>query len=173
MPAPDAVPASFRATAAPEGVPVGRGSRPEDGSAAGPAAQPSPVERDAGALPAPDAVPASAGQAFVHATAAAEDVPAGPGVRPEGGSAPQSATAARRAGAEAVVPAAREAAESEAQPAVGAGAANSGVPGPGAAEVVARAVARAMDEDDTQDLPNVAAPRRGAAVTEVPLHLPF
>ncbi|WP_235438637.1 SPFH domain-containing protein [Streptomyces yangpuensis] len=180
VPAPDAAP-----------VPAGQASRPEDGSAA----QSAPVERDAGALPAPDAVPAPAGQAS-HATAAAEDVPAGPGSRPEDGSAPQSATAARRAGAEAVVPAAREAAESEAQPGIGAGGASfgrpgpgaaeveqggaeppydgaggagragSGVPGPGAAEIVARAVARAMDED-------AAAPRRGAAVTEVPLHLPF
>ncbi|MGW1771615.1 SPFH domain-containing protein [Streptomyces sp. NPDC002104] len=61
-----------------------------------------------------------------------------------------------------------------------------GVPGPGIpdgaagtdgtggadiADVVARAVAR-IGEDDTQDLPRVAPPR-GAAVTEVPVHLPF
>ncbi|WP_234331113.1 SPFH domain-containing protein [Streptomyces sp. NRRL F-4474] len=50
---------------------------------------------------------------------------------------------------------------------------NSGVPGPGVAEIVAQAVARAMEEDDTQDLPNVSAPHRGTAVTDVPLHLPF
>ncbi|OLZ58379.1 hypothetical protein AVW11_28325 [Streptomyces amritsarensis] len=30
-----------------------------------------------------------------------------------------------------------------------------------------------MEEDDTQDLPNVSAPHRGTAVTDVPLHLPF
>ncbi|MEC4575971.1 SPFH domain-containing protein [Streptomyces virginiae] len=51
---------------------------------------------------------------------------------------------------------------------------HSGVPGPGVAEIVAQAVARGMeDDDDTQDLPKVAAPHRGTAVTEVPVHLPF
>ncbi|MFC9817703.1 SPFH domain-containing protein [Streptomyces virginiae] len=51
---------------------------------------------------------------------------------------------------------------------------HSGVPGPGVAEIVAQAVARGMEEDDdTQDLPKVAAPHRGTAVTEVPVHLPF
>ncbi|MEV7582981.1 SPFH domain-containing protein [Streptomyces erythrochromogenes] len=50
---------------------------------------------------------------------------------------------------------------------------NSGVPGPGVAEIVAQAVARAMEEDDTQDLPHVSAPHRGTAVTEVPVNLPF
>ncbi|MFJ3861578.1 SPFH domain-containing protein [Streptomyces sp. NPDC090085] len=51
----------------------------------------------------------------------------------------------------------------------------SGVPGPGVAEIVAQAVARGLDEDDTLDLPAVAAgaPHRGGAVTAVPLHLPF
>ncbi|MFD9337703.1 SPFH domain-containing protein [Streptomyces sp. NPDC060028] len=48
-----------------------------------------------------------------------------------------------------------------------------GVPGPGVADIVARAVARVMEEDDdTQDLPAVG-PGRGTAVTEVPVHLPF
>ncbi|WP_406387566.1 SPFH domain-containing protein [Streptomyces sp. NBC_00211] len=46
-----------------------------------------------------------------------------------------------------------------------------GVPGPAVAEIVAQAVARGM-EGDTQDLPRVA-PVRGAAATEVPVHLPF
>ncbi|WP_240803953.1 SPFH domain-containing protein [Streptomyces sp. A0592] len=52
---------------------------------------------------------------------------------------------------------------------------NSGVPGPGpgVAEIVAQAVARAMEDDDTQDLPHVCAPHRGTAVTEVPVSLPF
>ncbi|MFD3830814.1 SPFH domain-containing protein [Streptomyces sp. NPDC058621] len=54
---------------------------------------------------------------------------------------------------------------------------HAGVPGPGVAEIVARAVARGMEreEDDTQDLLLVppTAPIRGTAVTEVPLHLPF
>ncbi|MFI8363996.1 SPFH domain-containing protein [Streptomyces sp. NPDC085612] len=51
----------------------------------------------------------------------------------------------------------------------------SGVPGPGVAEIVAQAVARGLEEDDTLDLPAVAAgaPHRGGAVTAVPLHLPF
>ncbi|MFE1831365.1 SPFH domain-containing protein, partial [Streptomyces yangpuensis] len=184
--------------AAAEDVPGWSASRPEAGSV------PQSATAARGAVPAPDAVPVpagqgagagstavpppAAGQAPLHAAAAAEDVPGWSASRPEAGSVPQSATAARgaRAGsapasAEAVVPAAREAAEAE--PGLGAGgpdpqrdepgAAHSGVPGPGVAEIVARAVARAMDEDDTQDLPHVAAPRRGTAVTEVPLHLPF
>ncbi|WP_405447544.1 SPFH domain-containing protein [Streptomyces erythrochromogenes] len=50
---------------------------------------------------------------------------------------------------------------------------HSGVPGPGVAEIVAQAVARAMEDDDTQDLPHVCAPHRGTAVTEVPVNLPF
>ncbi|WP_420080696.1 SPFH domain-containing protein [Streptomyces sp. JL4002] len=51
----------------------------------------------------------------------------------------------------------------------------SGVPGPGVAGIVAQAVARGLDEDDSLDLPAVAAgaPHRGGAVTAVPLHLPF
>lgn len=58
-------------------------------------------------------------------------------------------------------------------------AAHSGVPGPGVAEIVAQAVARGLekekeDEDDPQDIPvPPAPPLRGAAVTEVPVHLPF
>ncbi|MEU9373149.1 SPFH domain-containing protein [Streptomyces sp. NPDC048255] len=50
----------------------------------------------------------------------------------------------------------------------------SGVPGPGVVEIVAQAVARGLEPDgaDTQDLPRTA-PHRGAAVTEVPVHLPF
>ncbi|MEV0411070.1 SPFH domain-containing protein [Streptomyces sp. NPDC050448] len=56
------------------------------------------------------------------------------------------------------------------------------VPGPAAADIVAQAVARGMacgtekgaerEEGDTQGLSRVA-PVRGAAVTEVPVHLPF
>ncbi|MCX4693171.1 SPFH domain-containing protein [Streptomyces sp. NBC_01408] len=51
---------------------------------------------------------------------------------------------------------------------------SSGVPGPGVVEIVAQAVARGLEADgaDTQDLPRTA-PHRGAAVTEVPVHLPF
>ncbi|MFD8948175.1 SPFH domain-containing protein [Streptomyces xanthophaeus] len=55
---------------------------------------------------------------------------------------------------------------------------HSGIPGPGVAEIVAQAVERGLDparddaQDDTQDLPRVT-PLRGAAVTEVPVHLPF
>ncbi|WP_240805428.1 SPFH domain-containing protein [Streptomyces sp. A1547] len=50
------------------------------------------------------------------------------------------------------------------------------VPGPAVADIVAQAVARGMgaerQESDPQDLPRTA-PARGAAVTEVPVHLPF
>ncbi|MFB0626465.1 SPFH domain-containing protein [Streptomyces sp. AB3(2024)] len=57
-----------------------------------------------------------------------------------------------------------------------------GVPGPGVAEIVARAVARGMDETrgdrgtreegDTLDIP-LLRPPHGTAVTDVPVHLPF
>ncbi|MFE7186944.1 SPFH domain-containing protein, partial [Streptomyces erythrochromogenes] len=54
---------------------------------------------------------------------------------------------------------------------------HSGVPGPGVgpgvAGIVAQAVARAMEDDDTQDLPHLSAHHRGTAVTEVPANLPF
>ncbi|MCX5378204.1 SPFH domain-containing protein [Streptomyces sp. NBC_00091] len=51
----------------------------------------------------------------------------------------------------------------------------SGVPGPGAAEIAARAVARGMhpEDADTRGLPHSGPPARGTAVTEVPVHLPF
>ncbi|MFJ7588001.1 SPFH domain-containing protein [Streptomyces sp. NPDC097617] len=50
---------------------------------------------------------------------------------------------------------------------------HSGVPGPGPVEIVARAVARGLEEaDGTPDLPHVAA-HRGTSVIEVPVHLPF
>ncbi|MGW6782198.1 SPFH domain-containing protein [Streptomyces sp. NPDC054987] len=52
-------------------------------------------------------------------------------------------------------------------------AANSGVPGPGVAEIVAQAVARGMEEAGAPDLAKAAAPHRGTSVTEVPVHLPF
>ncbi|MET9884884.1 SPFH domain-containing protein [Streptomyces sp. NPDC006430] len=53
-----------------------------------------------------------------------------------------------------------------------------GVPGPQVADIVAQAVARGMGngtdgaQDSAQDVPRIA-PARGAAVTEVPVHLPF
>ncbi|MFD5624495.1 SPFH domain-containing protein [Streptomyces yangpuensis] len=199
-PAPQSAPVERDAgsMAAPAAAPAGPTPHAGRGAGVVPASGPAAVSAGRAPLRAADeegvpasgaaAVPTPAGQASPRATAAAEDVPGWSASRPEAGSVPQSATAARgaRAGsapasAEAVVPAAREAAEAE--PGLGAGgpdpqrdepgAAHSGVPGPGVAEIVARAVARAMDEDDTQDLPHVAAPRRGTAVTEVPLHLPF
>ncbi|WP_229920787.1 SPFH domain-containing protein, partial [Streptomyces avidinii] len=50
---------------------------------------------------------------------------------------------------------------------------HSGIPGPGPAEIAARAVARGLDEaDGAPDLPRPAA-RRGTSVVEVPVHLPF
>ncbi|WP_234318348.1 SPFH domain-containing protein [Streptomyces sp. NRRL S-244] len=48
------------------------------------------------------------------------------------------------------------------------------VPGPAVGDIVALAVARGMAEGETEDPPRVAgAAARGAAVTEVPVHLPF
>ncbi|MEU9300352.1 SPFH domain-containing protein [Streptomyces sp. NPDC048269] len=60
-------------------------------------------------------------------------------------------------------------------PRSGTGVPGSGVPGPGVAEIVAQAVARGLEkpvEGGTQDTPRLGR-RRGAAVTEVPVHLPF
>ncbi|WP_267884533.1 SPFH domain-containing protein [Streptomyces sp. NRRL F-2580] len=55
-------------------------------------------------------------------------------------------------------------------------AAYSGVPGPGAAEIVAQAVSRGLDkppaEGDREDVPRFGR-QRGTSVTEVPVHLPF
>ncbi|MFD9303095.1 SPFH domain-containing protein [Streptomyces sp. NPDC060048] len=100
--------------------------------------------------------------------------PAGPATR-EGQAAAAGGPSAA-AEAEDAAPGSRRGADAESAYGAGAGAPESSrtVPGPGhapgAAEVVARAVAR-MD-DDTQDLPRVAAVR-GVAVSQVPVHLPF
>ncbi|MFJ3519056.1 SPFH domain-containing protein [Streptomyces sp. NPDC090131] len=48
----------------------------------------------------------------------------------------------------------------------------SGVPGPGPVEIVARAVARGLDEAGAPELPRAGA-HRGTSVVEVPVHLPF
>ncbi|WKV73794.1 SPFH domain-containing protein [Streptomyces sp. PCS3-D2] len=137
---------------------------------------PRPADRVSGPLlPAPAAAPLAHGE-----TAGVDDgsgrVPA-PG--PQAAEAAEAAARGRaepehtRAGSEGGRPDAGvphpqcgEREESGAAP-------NSGVPGPGVAEIVARAVTRAMEEDSARDLPNAAAPHRGTAVTEVPLHLPF
>ncbi|WP_251065177.1 SPFH domain-containing protein [Streptomyces sp. ISL-44] len=67
--------------------------------------------------------------------------------------------------------------EPEVETAAEAEATHSGVPGPGVAEIVAQAVARGLEkehEDAPQDIPVPSAPPlRGAAVTELPVHLPF
>ncbi|MCX5013772.1 SPFH domain-containing protein [Streptomyces sp. NBC_00555] len=67
--------------------------------------------------------------------------------------------------------------EPEVEIAAEAEAAHSGVPGPGVAEIVAQAVARGLEkehEDAPQDIPvPPVPPLRGAAVTELPVHLPF
>ncbi|MFF2792565.1 SPFH domain-containing protein [Streptomyces sp. NPDC058049] len=50
---------------------------------------------------------------------------------------------------------------------------HSGIPGPGPVEIVARAVARGLDDSGAApDLPRPGA-HRGTSVTEVPVHLPF
>ncbi|MFE9929501.1 SPFH domain-containing protein [Streptomyces sp. NPDC005533] len=55
-------------------------------------------------------------------------------------------------------------------------AASRGVPGPGAAEIVAQAVSRGLGkppvEGDAEDVPR-SVRQRGTSVTEVPVHLPF
>ncbi|WP_374774154.1 SPFH domain-containing protein [Streptomyces sp. NBC_01310] len=62
------------------------------------------------------------------------------------------------------------------EPEPGAHAAGAGVPGPGVVEIVAQAVARGLDKPGEggrlQATPRLGRPR-GAAVTEVPVHLPF
>lgn len=67
--------------------------------------------------------------------------------------------------------------EPEPEVEIAAEATHSGVPGPGVAEIVAQAVARGLEkehEDAPQDIPvPPVPPLRGAAVTELPVHLPF
>ncbi|MFF8265380.1 SPFH domain-containing protein [Streptomyces virginiae] len=147
--------------------------------ASSPAAQPQPV-------PSAEAegVPAGAGPGIAGARVGDPAVPAARGqVEPE----QVHASAGAGAGASLDIPQQHEEPATP-RPRNPADAANSGVPGPGVAEIVAQAVARGMGEDDTLDLPHVAAPHvvaprlvpphavaphRGTAVTDVPVHLPF
>ncbi|MFG2984683.1 SPFH domain-containing protein, partial [Streptomyces sp. NPDC048258] len=101
-------------------------------------------------------------------------------VRPQG-SGPERAPEARAAQIAAAQPqgagpqAELGAAEAEAVVVAGHESERSGVPGPGVAEIVAQAVARGLEkpgEEHTQHAPRFGR-RRGAAVTEVPVHLPF
>ncbi|WP_406183003.1 SPFH domain-containing protein [Streptomyces sp. NBC_01006] len=95
-------------------------------------------------------------------------------VWPAAGSEPGADRPAQRYG-EPWPPAAPEAgsgAESAASDAPDVPQPHAAVPGPAVGDIVARAVARGMAEGDTEDLPRVGA-ARGAAATEVPVHLPF
>ncbi|MEU6294715.1 SPFH domain-containing protein [Streptomyces erythrochromogenes] len=144
---------------------AGHGEDPAGAEGIAPASHSVPAEPEAAPAPQalPDggaaAVPAARGESEpepVHTTA--DSVPGGPHIpRPH----PQHE---EDDGPEEPEP------EPEPDPGT---APHSGVPGPGVAEIVALAVARAMEDDDTQDLPHVSAPHRGTAVTEVPVNLPF
>lgn len=181
-------------------VPVLPHTRPTP-AAEVPAPEPARAPYGEAAAPAPGPLPYGASPAYARpveapAVAAPREAPptGGPGPdhpapryaeAPEGGASPYGD-----------VPAARVQPEAETEPETGTGTepelrnepapapdpahrtpAHSGVPGPGAAEIVALAVTRglrreAAEDDDTQDIPRVA-PLRGSAVTEVPAHLPF
>ncbi|WP_234350130.1 SPFH domain-containing protein [Streptomyces sp. XY58] len=185
-----AAPAPFGAQAPSQVVEpqAGTGSRPAGGPAS---AEP---EGDRASGPVPDSALGAAPVPFgALAPSQVVEPQAGTGLRPAGGSASVevegdgvSGQAPPRAEGEAdvAVPAARGQVEPEpVHEVAGAGAGHDApatprprnpVPGPGVAEIVAQAVTRGMEEDDdTQDLPMAAAPHRGSAVTEVPVHLPF
>ncbi|MFI1285557.1 SPFH domain-containing protein [Streptomyces sp. NPDC020858] len=105
---------------------------------------------------------------------------------PEAGTVPAAGAQAVPAGGAQPVPAAGAEHEdgtqpeledgTRAEPAPGVHAAGAGVPGPGVVEIVAQAVARGLDKPaeggHLQGTPRLGRPR-GAAVTEVPVHLPF
>ncbi|WP_234327643.1 SPFH domain-containing protein [Streptomyces sp. NRRL F-2664] len=132
----------------------------------GPYAAPAAPAQDA-----PAVVPAPAGEVPAPGRAAERELrPAGYGTGAPAAPVPH--------GVEPTVPAAREQSECESDSGTGGpDLPNSGVPGPGVADIVALAVARGMgtaeEDDDTLDLPKVTAPHRGTAVTEVPVHFPF
>ncbi|MEJ8644171.1 SPFH domain-containing protein [Streptomyces sp. MS1.HAVA.3] len=148
---------------------------PEPAAGTEPKAQPVPVLA-AGTVPEPARgaqavpVPAAGTQPEVKAGAMAEPLP-GAGAQavpvPEAGTVPAAGTRPER----------QPGAQAEPVPGTQATpvAAGSGVPGPGVVEIVAQAVARGLDkpaEGHLQDTPRLGRPR-GAAVTEVPVHLPF
>ncbi|MER7340423.1 SPFH domain-containing protein [Streptomyces sp. NPDC000075] len=120
--------------------------------------------------PRPNAQPAAAPADAQPPAALAASRPTAPrpDAQPPAASADPQADGAERSGSPAVaavrgdVPAARG---------------GSGVPGPGVAEIVAQAVARGIDgrEGTRAEAGRLArrGPVRGAAVTEVPVHLPF
>ncbi|MEU2455685.1 SPFH domain-containing protein [Streptomyces sp. NPDC012765] len=183
-PAPQPVPAPEPAAAAPAPAPA-----PAPKAAAAPAAaSPSPApETEPAHAPAFSSAPALAPEAAPAQAHAPEAEPArahGPAPafapaptpvpapeRPAPAPAPDPGPAPERP---AHAPAA--AAPAPERPAPGAPVAahpHSGIPGPGPVEIVARAVARGLDEADAApDLP-VPSAHRGASVVEVPVHLPF
>ncbi|WP_405440395.1 SPFH domain-containing protein [Streptomyces avidinii] len=93
-----------------------------------------------------------------------------PELAPEAGA---EAEAAAEAAVEAEAEAEIEAAPAPAPEPPAAAQPHSGIPGPGPMEIVARAVARGLDDaDGVPDLPRPEA-HRGTSVVEVPVHLPF
>ncbi|MFJ2752461.1 SPFH domain-containing protein [Streptomyces sp. NPDC087297] len=189
VPAPQPVPAPERAAAAPAPVPEPAAAAPGPAHAPAPAPKPAAAPAAASPSPAPEAEPAHAhAPAFSSAPApapalapeaeparAAAPAPAPAAAAPEPGPAPERPAPAPAA----VAPApALEPAPAPERPAPEAGAPvaahpHSGIPGPGPVEIVARAVARGLDEAEAgPDLPLPSA-HRGASVVEVPVHLPF
>ncbi|MFI0205089.1 MULTISPECIES: SPFH domain-containing protein [Streptomyces] len=186
---------------APEPVPAPEPAAAAPGPAHAPAPAPKPAAAPAAASPspAPEAEPAHAhAPAFSSAPApalapeaeparAAAPAPAPAAAAPEPGPAPERPAPAPAAAAPAPdpgpaperpapAPAAAAPAPAPERPAPGAPVAtqpHSGIPGPGPVEIVARAVARGLDEAEAgPDLP-VPSAHRGASVVEVPVHLPF
>ncbi|MFI5670282.1 SPFH domain-containing protein [Streptomyces sp. NPDC051704] len=90
----------------------------------------------------------------------------------EGGAGSRTAHAGEPAAQVPYVPQPHDGIEAEVEAEAESGPRPTAVPGPAVGDIVARAVARGMAEGDAEDLPRIAE-GRGAAVTEVPLHLPF
>ncbi len=169
--APEAEPAQTHAPApapapAPEPEPVPAPDRP----APAPAAHAPAPERPA---PAPAPAAAASAPAPAPAPVPAPERPAPERPAPDPGPAPERPAPAPAAAASAPAPAPAPAPERPAPGAPVAAHPHSGIPGPGPVEIVARAVARGLDEAEAApDLPFPSA-HRGASVVEVPVHLPF
>ncbi|MDK9500610.1 SPFH domain-containing protein [Streptomyces katrae] len=177
LPAPLPHPAEAARPRTPQPAPAGH---PADPAVPEPAAHPEPGPRSepaAGARAAHPAAPAQPGESARPATPGAAVATQPFGVTRFGaGVAAVHPARPEQAAAAVCAPAPRAAAAAD-----GAGIPHptpeppSGVPGPGAAEIAARAVARGMRTEDPGPRDGLPRPPRGTgtAITEVPLHLPF
>ncbi|WP_234431902.1 SPFH domain-containing protein [Streptomyces sp. NRRL S-241] len=173
-PKPAAAPAAASPSPAPEAEPA-HAHAPAFSSAPALAPEAEPAHAHAPAFSSAPALAPEAAPAQAHAPEAEPARAHGPA--PAFAPAPTPVPAPERpAPAPAAAAPALEPAPAPERPAPGAPVAahpHSGIPGPGPVEIVARAVARGLDEAEAgPDLPLPSA-HRGASAVEVPVHLPF